>query len=219
MAAGEVDRPPACAVVAAMLVVGLAARLYDIDAMPYWLDEVTTVQRSSMPFWGMVQNALAAHHLPSYFAITSVLARYGLSEALLRLPSAIFGGAACGVVSLIVPDRGPIEVMNFFLRRQKRALPDSTWTKDVFIAPRHLDEGSRVWAVAGKVGQADHTSRESFYQVIWPLGQPIATLEEGELITFKLFAHPSTGQLAEAGINAQTFVSLPPTPRTIKPRP
>ena len=51
---------------AAVFLVGLVARVHGIDAMPFWLDEVTTVQRSSLPFWGMVQNSLAAHHLPSY---------------------------------------------------------------------------------------------------------------------------------------------------------
>jgi uncharacterized membrane protein len=503
---------------AAVFLVGLAARLHGIDAMPFWLDEVTTVQRSSLPFWSMVQNSLAAHHLPSYFAITSVMGQYGSSEAVLRLPSAIFGGAACGVVALIgrrlggwraglvaglllalsplqvqygqearsytfvmlmmaigflglvelardprgaslprqdpacrlapwivytvgtvgalqvlsiaffwlisancaaiaivadktidrrrfrrrwlgaqavvllatlpwfgvmalvtkgqmtnatdwvppitaqsflstvgslylmrisrlinfhlfpavipgfgallvvcalmglaylkprqtapaadpggrrwtllltlglaaivppltilaislfkplwmpryliwssvpffvlvglgidvlprrrwqslataalvalsiinlapyyhaetkprwdlaaldlrrvlrpgdiilVPDPGPIAMMNFFLGRQKQAFPDAVWTKDVFVAAAHLQAGGRVWAVSGKVGQADHTPRKSFDQIISPLGQPIRTIAEGELITVKLFAAPPAAtQLLAAG--------------------
>jgi mannosyltransferase len=84
-----------------VFLVGLVARLYGIGNMPFWLDEVTTVQRSSLPFWSMVQNALAAHHLPSYFVITSLVGRYGLSESVLRVPSAIFGGASCAIVYLI----------------------------------------------------------------------------------------------------------------------
>lgn len=84
-----------------VFLVGLAARLYDIGNMPFWLDEVTTVQRSSLPFWRIVQNALAAHHLPSYFVITSFIGHYGLSESALRLPSAVFGGAACAMVYLV----------------------------------------------------------------------------------------------------------------------
>jgi mannosyltransferase len=487
---------------AAVFLVGLVARVHGIDAMPFWLDEVTTVQRSSLPFWGMVQNSLAAHHLPSYFAVTSVMGQYGLTEGVLRLPSAIFGGAACGVVALIgrrlggwraglvaglllalsplqvqygqearsytfvmmmmaigflglvelardpraaslprhdpacrlapwviyivgtigalqvlsiaffwlisanvaalailadktidrprflrrwlgaqavvllatlpwfgvmalvtkgqmtnatdwvppitahsflstlgslylmrisrlinfhlfpavipgfgallvvfglmglaylrpraadtssrrwtllltilaislfkplwmpryliwssvpffvlvglgvdllprrrwqslataalvalsiinlvpyyhaetkprwdlaaldlqrvlrpgdiilIPDPGPIAMMNFFLGRQKQAFPDGLWTKDVFLAAEHLQEGGRVWAVSGKVGQADHTTRRSFDQVISPLGQPVRTIEEGELITVKLFAAPPATQLLAAG--------------------
>jgi uncharacterized membrane protein len=502
---------------AVVFLVGLVARLHGIDAMPFWLDEVTTVQRSSLPFWSMVQNSLAAHHLPSYFAITSVMGQYGLSETVLRLPSALFGGAACGVVALIgrrlggwraglvaglllalsplqvqygqearsytfvmmmmaigflglveiarnpraaslprqdpacrlapwiiytvgtvgalqvlsiaffwlisancaaiaisadktidrrrflqrwlgaqavvllatlpwfgvmalvtrgqmtnatdwvppinahsflstlgslylmrisrlinfhlfpavipgfgallvvfglmglaylrprqkagaavigdrrwtllltlgiaaivppltilaisfvkplwmpryliwssvpffllvglgidllprrrwqslataalvalsiinlvpyyhaetkprwdlaaldlqrimrpgdiilVPDPGPIAMMNFFLARQKQAFPDSLWTKDVFVAAEHLQTGGRVWAVSGKVGQADHTPRKSFDQVISPLGQPVRTIPEGELITVKLFTAPAGAQLLAAG--------------------
>jgi uncharacterized membrane protein len=502
---------------AVVFLVGLVARLHGIDAMPFWLDEVTTVQRSSLPFWSMVQNSLAAHHLPSYFAITSVIGQYGLNEAVLRLPSAIFGGAACGVVALIgrrlggwraglvaglllalsplqvqygqearsytfvmmmmaigflglielardpraaslprqdpacrlapwiiytvgtvgalqvlsiaflwlisaniaaiailsdptidrrrfltrwlgaqavvllatmpwfgvmalvtkgqmtnatdwvppitansflstlgslylmrisrlinfhlfpavipgfgallvvfglmglaylkprqtsrpadpgarrwtllltlalaaivppltilaislfkplwmpryliwsavpffvlvglgidllprrrwqslataalvvlsivnlapyyqaetkprwdlaaldlqrvmqpgdiilVPDPGPIAMMNFFLGRQKQAFPDALWTKDVFLAAEHLQKGGRVWAVSGKVGQADHTPRKSFDQVISPLGQPVRTVQEGELITVELFAAPPATQLLAAG--------------------
>jgi mannosyltransferase len=495
---------------AAVFLAGLIARLHGIDAMPFWLDEVTTVQRSSLPFWGMVQNALAAHHLPSYFVITSVIGRYGLSAAMLRLPSAIFGGAACGVVYLIgrrlggwraglvaglllalsplhvqygqearsytfvvlmmaigflglvelaadpraaslprrdpamrlapwviytlgtlgalqvlsiaffwlisancaavailadktidrrrfllrwlaaqaivlaftlpwfgamavvtkgqmtnatdwvppitahsflstlgslylmrisrlinfhlfpevipgfgvlllvlavaglahlwprpggasasgqrswtmpltlgiaavlppliilalslvkplwmpryliwssvpffvlvglgvaalpwrrlrtpatavvvafsvvnlapyyhaetkprwdlaaqdlqrvlqpgdlvlVPDRGPIAMMNFFLGPRNQSFPDALWTKDVFVAARHLQEGGRVWVISGKVGQADHTPSRSFDQVIRPLGHPVATMQEGDLITFQLFAQPPSG--------------------------
>jgi hypothetical protein len=508
---GQSETRRAFGLFAVVFLVGLVARLHGIDAMPFWLDEVTTVQRSSLPFWSMVQNSLAAHHLPSYFAITSAMSQYGLSEAVLRLPSAIFGGAACAVVALIgrrlgggraglvaglllalsplqvqygqearsytfvmmmmaigflglvelardpraaslprqdpasrlapwiiytvgtvgalqvlsiaffwlisancaaiailadttvdrrrflrrwlgaqalvllatlpwfglmalvtkgqmasatdwvppitaqsflstlgslylmrisrlinfhlfpavipgfgallvgfglmglaylkprrgargqwtllltlgiaavvppltilaissvkplwmpryliwssvpffvlvglgidllprrrwqslataalvalsvinlvpyyhaetkprwdlaaldlqrvmrpgdiilVPDPGPIAMMNFFLDRQKQAFPAALWTKDVFVAAAHLQAGGRVWAVSGKVGQADHTPRKSFDQVISPLGQPVRTIAEGELITVKLFAGPTAAQLLAAG--------------------
>ncbi|MBW4021663.1 MAG: hypothetical protein HIU92_00770 [Proteobacteria bacterium] len=510
--ADNIQRRLTWAFVAVVCLVGLAARLIDIDAMPFWLDEVTTVQRASLPFWGMVQNALAAHHLPSYFAITALFAHYGLTEAILRLPAAVFGAAACGVVYLIgqrlggwraglvaalllalsplhvqygqearsytfvvfmmaigflglvelaadprraslprrdpavrlapwiiytigtvgalqvlsiayfwlisancaaiailpdrtidrriflrrwltaqaiillltlpwfgamavvtkgqmtnatdwvpaitahsflstlgslylmrisrlinfhlfpevipgfgvlllifgamglaylrprratgsagwtlartlgiaavvppvailaislakplwmpryliwssvpffvfvglgvcmmptrlwqtvaaallvamsiinlapyyraetkprwdlaavdlqrvlepgdlilAPDRGPIEMMNFFLGREDRRLPDSAWTKDVFVAASHLQARGRVWAISGKVGQADHTSTRSFGKIISPLGHAIATMEEGDLITFRLFAAPSTGKYVATG--------------------
>jgi mannosyltransferase len=85
----------------AVFVVGFLARLYGIGNMPFWLDEVTTVQRSSLPFWVMVNNSLSAHHLPSYFAITSALGHFSTSEVTLRMPSALFGAVSCSVLFLI----------------------------------------------------------------------------------------------------------------------
>jgi mannosyltransferase len=81
--------------------IGFVARFYGIDSMPFWLDEVTTVNRSSLPFWNMVADSLANHHLPSYFAIAAVFGHYGMNEFVLRLPSAVFGAASCGVLFLI----------------------------------------------------------------------------------------------------------------------
>lgn len=81
---------------------GLIARLFDIDAMPFWLDEVTTVQRASLPFWAMVVDSLSNHHLPSYFALVGAFGHLGsMSEFVLRLPSAFFGALSCGVLFLI----------------------------------------------------------------------------------------------------------------------
>jgi mannosyltransferase len=88
---------------------------------------------------------------------------------------------------VLVPDRGPIEMMNFFLRREDQSIPTGIWTRDVFAAAAHLQEGGRVWVVAGKVGQADHTSRKSFEKIVTPLGQPVQTLHAGDLITFELY--------------------------------
>jgi mannosyltransferase len=81
--------------------VGFVARFHGIDNMPFWLDEVTTVNRSSLPFWNMVADSLANHHLPSYFAIAALVGHYGMTEAVLRLPSAFFGSVSCGVLFLI----------------------------------------------------------------------------------------------------------------------
>lgn len=86
----------------AVAIVGLIARLFDIDAMPFWLDEVTTVQRASLPFWAMVADSLSNHHLPSYFALVGAFGHLGsMTEFVLRLPSAFFGAASCGVLFLI----------------------------------------------------------------------------------------------------------------------
>jgi mannosyltransferase len=98
------DQPVARVTVAlfgAVCLVGFVARLYGIDSMPFWLDEVTTVNRSSLPFWSMVADSLANHHLPSYFAIAAIFGHYGMNEFVLRLPSAFFGAVSCGVLFLI----------------------------------------------------------------------------------------------------------------------
>jgi mannosyltransferase len=98
------DQPPARVTVVlfgAVCIVGFVARFYGIDNMPFWLDEVTTVTRSSLPFWNMVTDSLANHHLPSYFAIAAIFGHYGMNEFVLRLPSAFFGAASCGVLFLI----------------------------------------------------------------------------------------------------------------------
>ena len=89
------------ALFAAVCLVGFVARFYGIDNMPFWLDEVTTVNRSSLPFWDMVADSLANHHLPSYFAIAAIFGHFGMTEFMLRLPSAFFGAASCGVLFLI----------------------------------------------------------------------------------------------------------------------
>jgi mannosyltransferase len=104
MSAWLAGQPPARMTVAlfgAVCFVGLIARFYGIDNMPFWLDEVTTVNRSSLPFWGMVTDSLANHHLPSYFAIAALFGHYSMTEFALRLPSAFFGAASCGVLFLI----------------------------------------------------------------------------------------------------------------------
>ena len=88
---------------------------------------------------------------------------------------------------ILVPDRGPITIMNFFLARDGQSIPDDLWTRDIFKAAAHVQDGGRVWVVEGKVGQADHTPRKSYNAILAPLGSPIAVLPEGDLITFKLF--------------------------------
>ena len=85
---------------AGLLVLGVAllARLHDIAAKPYWMDEVTTLQRSSHSLLELVVDSLAHHHLPAYFVITSWLSRFGDDESVMRLPSAVFGAAACWIL-------------------------------------------------------------------------------------------------------------------------
>lgn len=103
---------------------------------------------------------------------------------------------------ILVPDRGPIAIMNFFLARDGLAIPEDRWTRDVFKAAAHVQEGGRVWVVQGKVGQADHTTRKGFDAITAPLGSPIAVLPEGELITFKLYDRLPDENLMAQGAGA-----------------
>ncbi len=80
---------------------GLVARLHGLGSKPFWLDEVTTLHRSALPFWAMVRDSLSFHHLPSYFVISSWFLGFGHDETALRLPAALFGALSCGLASLI----------------------------------------------------------------------------------------------------------------------
>jgi mannosyltransferase len=100
---------------------------------------------------------------------------------------------------ILVPDRGPIAMMNFFLASGGQSIPDDLWTRDVFQAAAHLHDGGRVWVVQGKVGQADHTTRKGFDAITAPLGSPAAVIPEGDLITFKLY-----DQLPDSNLVAQS---------------
>ncbi len=93
---------------------------------------------------------------------------------------------------ILVPDQGPVDMMNFFLARQGDAIPPALWTTDVFAAARHVQEGGRVWAVFGRVGQNDRTSDKNFAKVIEPLGAPVGEIQDGDLIWFRLYA-PTPG--------------------------
>lgn len=102
---------------------------------------------------------------------------------------------------VLVPDRGPIVIMDFFLGREGRSIPDGIWTRDVFAAAAHLEKGGRVWVVSGKVGQADHTPRKSFDRITSPLGEPVRTIAEGDLISLKLYDRLPDGDLIAQGSN------------------
>ncbi len=86
---------------AAVTLVGLVARLIAISAKPFWMDEVTTLDRSALPLRGLLQSSLQNHHLPTYFLLAGAVQRLGNSELWLRLPSVICGALCCGMVTLI----------------------------------------------------------------------------------------------------------------------
>jgi mannosyltransferase len=79
--------------------IALGVRLYGIDAKPYWMDEITTIDRASLPFMRLVSDSLTFHHFPTYFLLISWLVPFGAGEALLRLPSAVCGALTCAVAA------------------------------------------------------------------------------------------------------------------------
>ncbi len=82
-------------------IVALVARLYRIGDKPYWMDEITTLRRSSLGFGALVQDSLSFHHLPLYFIVSSWFVPFGLDESVMRLPAALFGATSCAVLFLL----------------------------------------------------------------------------------------------------------------------
>ena len=81
--------------------VALVARLHALGAKPYWLDEITTLRRSSLALGPLMRDSLSFHHMPLYFVLTSWLVPFGLGEDVMRLPAALFGAASCVVLFLL----------------------------------------------------------------------------------------------------------------------
>ena len=90
---------PTLLAAACCTIAGLWARLHGIGSKPFWLDEVTTLHRASLPFGRMVFDSLSFHHLPAYFVVTSWFAGLGHDEAALRMPAALFGALSCGLAA------------------------------------------------------------------------------------------------------------------------
>ena len=88
-------------VAVACTVAGLTTRLHGLGAKPFWLDEVTTLHRSALPFMAMVRDSLSFHHLPAYFLLSSMFLPFGHDEVALRLPAALFGGLSCGLAAIV----------------------------------------------------------------------------------------------------------------------
>jgi len=83
----------------AVMALALAARLLDLGTQSFWLDEVFTWQRIHMPVDGLIADSFANRHFPSYFLLLRWFAGFNPGDfAWLRVPSAIFGTAATGLV-------------------------------------------------------------------------------------------------------------------------
>jgi uncharacterized membrane protein len=79
----------------------LIIRLIDLGRRPFWLDEVFTMQRASLPRAALVHDSFANHHIPSFFLMLSPLVALGNPQFWLRVPSAAFGALAVMMVYLI----------------------------------------------------------------------------------------------------------------------
>jgi mannosyltransferase len=79
----------------------LILRLIDLGSRPFWLDEVFTMQRVSMPPAALVHDSFLNHHMPSFFLMLSALVPLGDPQFWLRLPSAGFGALSVTMVYLI----------------------------------------------------------------------------------------------------------------------
>jgi mannosyltransferase len=72
------DRYISMAGTLAIFAIAFAVRLHGLDFKPYWMDEITTIQRASQPFPTLVSDSLTFHHLPTYFLLISWLVPFGV---------------------------------------------------------------------------------------------------------------------------------------------
>jgi mannosyltransferase len=90
-----------CALPIAIAALALILRLHGLGAKPFWLDEITSLRRATDSLHDLTLDALHNRHYPSYFLLLWLVAHFGASQWLLRLPSAIFGAIAAALASVI----------------------------------------------------------------------------------------------------------------------
>lgn len=79
----------------------LVARCIRLGHQPFWLDEVFTWQRIHLDTTALIADSFANRHMPNYFLLLSSLVPQQADFTALRLPSALFGALAVGVVYAI----------------------------------------------------------------------------------------------------------------------
>src|SRR5579864_637779 len=82
----------------------LLLRLHGLGAKPFWLDEIASLRRATMPFFNVVPESLHNNHYPTYFLFLWLVAKLGASPWLLRLPSAVLGAISAGLVCVVGRD-------------------------------------------------------------------------------------------------------------------
>ena len=88
---------------------GLGLRLHGIALKPFWMDEVTTIKRASLPLGAMVRDSLFFHQLPAFFVVTSWVLPFGGDEFWVRLPPAVFGALSCALGFVIARGIGGLK--------------------------------------------------------------------------------------------------------------
>ncbi len=82
----------------AIATIALGLRLHGLGDKPFWVDEIASLRRATMPLSGVMVESLHNNHYPTYFLALWLVAKFGTSQWLLRLPSAIFGALGAGLV-------------------------------------------------------------------------------------------------------------------------
>jgi mannosyltransferase len=85
----------------AIAALALALRLYGLGDKPFWLDEIASLRRATMPLADIIRESLRSNHYPTYFLLLWLVAKIGTSQFLLRLPSAILGAIGTGLLCAI----------------------------------------------------------------------------------------------------------------------
>jgi len=146
-------------------------------------------RRMQVPIAAVV-GALAFVNLTPYYDVEAK-PRWDLAAASLR--PAIESHDLVLVADVWVP-----RMMNVYLSRNGRVLPESQWTSEVDAAMMRLAAGGRVWAVFGRVGQVDREDLNSFLHRISRLGSPAAEMRAGLDVTILLFDAPASSQRVRA---------------------
>jgi mannosyltransferase len=92
------------AAVSAPALLALALRLYDLSGKPLWLDEVITHKRALFPLAQLISDSLVNVHFPTYFVLVRAFDAPLIDEAMLRLPSVLFGSLAVLLTALIAAE-------------------------------------------------------------------------------------------------------------------
>jgi mannosyltransferase len=79
----------------------LALRLHGLGNKPFWLDEIASLRRATMPLHDIVGESLRSNHYPAYFLLLWAVGKIATTQFVLRLPSAIFGAICAGLVCAI----------------------------------------------------------------------------------------------------------------------
>jgi uncharacterized membrane protein len=92
-------------ILAAIFIIGLFLRLFELARKPLWLDEASTNFLTTQPDLAAVFTAASNdHHAPLHFITIWCIKFFGSSEIMLRLPSAIAGALTVLVIYFIAKE-------------------------------------------------------------------------------------------------------------------